>query len=256
MYSTIIEESTFVHTPIIERCFFKLMRLDKFLTEHNIGSRSDVKKIIKSGHVTVNGQIVKASELKITETDQIAVDGKLITHQQFYYYMFHKPSDCVSACYDELHKTVMDYFKSCDRYKELFPVGRLDKDTEGLLIITNDGAFAHCLTSPHKHVTKQYYFESDTPLMPDAASRIKEGITLKDGMLCKPAVLELADANKGTLSITEGAYHQVKRMVAACGGHVTYLKRLSIGKLSLDSSLEKGMYRELTEEEKCLATCQ
>lgn len=232
------------------------MRLDKFLTEHNIGSRSEVKKLIKSGHVTVNDVMIKANETKISDEDLIAVDGSLISHKKFYYYMFHKPAGCVSACQDDLNPTVMDYFKGCDRIKELFPVGRLDKDTEGLLLITNDGDFSHKLTSPKKYVYKKYYFQSDSPLSADATKRMQEGIALKDGMICKPAFLELADANSGTLSISEGAYHQIKRMVAACGGHVTYLKRLSIGNLLLDPALKKGMYRELTEEEKCQAICQ
>ena len=242
------------------------MRLDKFLAQQNIGTRSEVKKILKSGRIRVNGELVKSPEMQIGETDIILVDERVISHQEFYYYMFHKPAGCVSACSDREHETVMDYFKGCDRFDELFPVGRLDKDTEGLLIVTNDGDFSHRLTSPAKHVMKRYYFQSDEPLDADAVSRMAQGLTLRDGTKCSPARLVLmAEAEndlpesvsrkttEGILMITEGAYHQVKRMVAACGGHVSYLKRLSIGALSLDANLEKGDYRELTEEEKCLA---
>ncbi|MBE5870870.1 MAG: rRNA pseudouridine synthase [Lachnospiraceae bacterium] len=251
------------------------MRLDKFLSQHNIGTRSEVKKILKNGRIRVNGEIVKAPEMQIGETDIILADERVISHQELYYYMFHKPAGCVSACSDREHETVMDYFKGCDRFDELFPVGRLDKDTEGLLIVTNDGDFSHRLTSPGKHVEKRYYFRSAEPLDADAVSRMAQGITLRDGTKCSPAGLLLreeaahdkngclsedaliksggASMAEGILTITEGAYHQVKRMVAACGGRVIYLKRLSIGNLSLDPNLGKGAYRELTEEEKCLA---
>lgn len=232
------------------------MRLDKFLAEHNIGTRSEVKKLIQSGHVTVDCQIIKEAKHQITDADEVCVDGRILSHQRLFYYMFHKPAGCVSACEDALFPTVMDYFKQCERYKELFPIGRLDKDTEGLLIITNDGDYAHRMLSPHKHVVKKYYFESDLALCEEAVLRMKNGLTLKDGMVCKPAVLALQDDHSGVLAITEGAYHQVKRMVAACGGHVTYLKRISLGELLLDDTLKKGAFRELTEEERCQAICQ
>lgn len=232
------------------------MRLDKFLTENSIGSRSEVKKIIKSGRVYVNKDLVKSPDIKISDFDIVSVDGREISHQKYYYYMFHKPAGYVSACSDEISPTVMDFFKECDRFNELFPVGRLDKDTEGLLIVTNDGAYSHILTSPKKHVFKKYYFETDQKLCDDAGKRVSEGIILKDGMECKPGVLIMESDNRGYLSISEGAYHQVKRMVASLGGHVTYLKRISIGNLVLDSELEKGQFREMTEEEKCQATCQ
>lgn len=232
------------------------MRLDKYLADHNVGSRSEVKLLIRKGKVTVNEEIVKTPEFQIMESDIVSANNVLVYGKKFYYYMFHKPAGFVSAVRDDVNPTVMEFFKGCDRFDELFPVGRLDKDTEGLLIITNDGDFSHNLTSPKKHVDKTYYFESDLPLHPQATEQMAQGLTLKDSMLCKPAKLVLEDTNKGCLTIREGAYHQIKRMIAACEGHVTYLKRLSIGALQLDSSLDKGSFRELTEDEKCQAICQ
>lgn len=232
------------------------MRLDKFLAERGIGSRSEVKKIIRAGKVTVNGQTVTNPDSQITKEERVCFGNQELSNQTYVYYMFHKPAGCVTACEDAVQRTVMDYFKDCERVGALFPVGRLDKDTEGLLIITNDGDFSHRLTSPKKQIVKTYYFESEKPLSGDAVSKIKEGLALRDGMICKPARLELFDDCCGELSVSEGAYHQIKRMVAACGGRVTYLKRISIGALQLDPALEKGTYRELSEEEKCLATFQ
>lgn len=232
------------------------MRLDKFLAERGIGSRTEVKKIIKSGRVSVDGQTVTNPDSQISGREQICLGSRTLSGKTHFYYMFHKPAGCVSARTDAVQTTVMDYFKDCERAGALFPVGRLDKDTEGLLIVTNDGDFSHRLTSPKKHIAKTYYFESEEPLCKDAVSKMEEGLMLKDGMLCRPARLRLFDNCRGELSIIEGAYHQIKRMVAACGGRVTYLKRISIGALKLDPELEKGAYRELSEEEKCLATFQ
>lgn len=232
------------------------MRLDKFLADRSAFSRKEIKKIISCNRVMVNGEIVNQPELHVTDTDVVFLDQKKISGQEYYYYMLHKPAGVVSACKDEQFQTVIDFFKDCPRYKDLFPVGRLDKDTEGLIIITNDGAYSHQLTSPNKHVDKTYYFETDARLNKDACEIMKQGMVLKDGFECKSAVLQMENENQGYLTISEGAYHQVKRMVAACGGHVTYLKRISIGALSLDKNLERGCYRELTEDEKCQATCQ
>jgi len=232
------------------------MRLDKYLASFDVGSRAQVKKIIQKSRVTVNDTIVTSPEYKLSETDIVCVDGKVIAGEEFYYYMFHKPAGCVSACKDDDFETVIDYFKEVPKCRELFPVGRLDKDTEGLLIITNDGNYSHTLTSPKKKIAKTYYFETDVPMNSDAKMRMEEGITLKDGTECSPAVLSMETEKKGTLTIYEGAYHQVKRMVAACCGHITYLKRISIGDLKLDETLSCGSFRLLTKEETCQAICQ
>lgn len=233
------------------------MRLDKFLADHEIGTRSEVKKILAKGCVCVNGLIIKDPKTQVTNTDQISVSGTLIeTDTKKRYYMFHKPAGCVSAKTDACEQTVMDFFRNEPRWQELCIVGRLDKDTEGLLIVTDDGAYCHTLISPKKHIPKTYYFETDAPLCEEAEKIAGEGMTLRDKTKCSPAKLEMIDESKGMLTIYEGAYHQVKRMVSALGGHVCYLKRMSIGNLMLDESLPIGTYRRMTEEETWQAICQ
>lgn len=233
------------------------MRLDKFLTQVGVGTRSEVKKYIGKGRVTLNGEICKAPEQHISDKDVVCFDGNMLNvSQEKRYFMFHKPAGCVSAKVDANDETVMDFFSGENRSQDLCIVGRLDKDTEGLLIVTDDGAYCHELISPKKHIPKQYYFETDEKLIEDAVKICEQGMELKDGTKCSSSILEMIDDSKGMLTIYEGAYHQVKRMVAALGGHVTYLKRLSIGELCLDETLAKGTYRLMTEEEKCLAICQ
>ena len=234
------------------------MRLDKFLADAGIGTRSEVKTAIRKKQVTVNEAIALDPGMSVTDTDKICCRGELVGASKPRYYMMNKPSGCVSATTDR-DKTVLDYINAKER-KNLFPVGRLDKDTEGLLLLTDDGMFAHNLTSPRKHVDKTYYFEASGILLPDAEQRIAEGIDIGDDKPTKPAHLEVITENKelqtvsGKLTISEGRYHQVKRMIEKMGAVITYLKRISIGEVFLDETLAKGQYRELTEEEILLLT--
>ena len=228
------------------------MRLDKFLTELGVGTRSEVKKILKTGQVTVNGTPVKKPEEKIDEAkDVVAYQGKVLAYEQFEYYMFHKPAGCVTAVSDAQHKTVMDYMKDLTR-KDLNPVGRLDIDTEGLLLITNDGMLSHELLSPTKHVPKTYFARIEGIVTDEDVNLFAEGVDIGEKKLTKPADLKIlvSDAvSEIELTISEGKFHQVKRMFEAVGKKVLYLKRISMGSLVLDENLKPGEYRPLTEVE-------
>lgn len=229
------------------------MRLDKFLAEMGEGSRSQLKEMAKKGRIHVNGQPEKKTDRKINpETDQITVDGREILYAPFEYFMLHKPAGVVSATEDKLHKTVIDLLTDAKR-KDLFPVGRLDIDTEGLLLITNDGELAHQLLSPKKHVDKLYYALVEGILPEDAGKQFEDGIVLTDGLKTLPAHLEIDGEKDGKpqirLTIHEGKFHQVKRMFEALGCQVVYLKRLSMGSLKLDETLPAGSFRRLTKEE-------
>jgi len=233
----------------------KLIRLDKFLVEMNKGSRSQMKEAAKKGRIQVNGQVEKKTERKIDPTaERVLFDGLPVMYQEFEYYMLNKPQGVVSATQDNLHRTVIDLLPA-EKRGDLFPVGRLDIDTEGLLLITNDGDLAHRLLAPKKHVDKQYYARVDGMLPADSIARMAEGLVLTDaeGTKVKPAKLEIlkkeTDNNEILLTIQEGKFHQVKRMFEALGCHVTYLKRLSMGALQLDQALAVGEFRRLTEEE-------
>ena len=224
-----------------------MIRLDKYLCDCGIGTRSEVKKIIKAGRVSVDGGVIKKPEDKLYElTSIVTIDGKEIIYETFSYFLFHKPSGCVTATEDNLHKTVMDYFSDVN-VKNLAPVGRLDLDTEGLLLVTNDGELAHHLISPSHHVEKTYYVEVDNQIPPESIDIMREGI-LMDGKLTKPASLKLLSDTTARLTITEGKFHQVKRMFAHVGCQVTYLKRETMGTLTL-GDLQKGCYRKLTQQE-------
>ena len=225
------------------------MRLDKFLGEMGQGTRSQIRAMAKKGRIQVNGQVVKTPELKISpDTDTVAVDGITVGYAAFEYYMLNKPQGTVSATEDGRYPTVVSLIGEAKR-RDLFPVGRLDLDTEGLLLITNDGALAHNLLSPKKHVDKVYFVRFTGTLPPDAAEQLKEGITLEDGTKTLPARLGKVQGDEVTLTIWEGKFHQVKRMFEALGCQVAYLKRLSMGSLSLDESLKPGEYRALTKKE-------
>ena len=227
-----------------------MIRLDKFLCETGAGSRSDVKLLIKKGRVTVNGTAVKAPELKVDEhSDRVALDGNLLSYEKYVYYMLHKPAGCVTATRDKHEKTVMELLKDAPG-KDLFPVGRLDKDTEGLLLITNDGALSHRLLSPAKHVDKTYLVRTADAVTEEMLCRLEEGVNIGDEKPTLPAKAVLTKEGDLLLTITEGRFHQVKRMLFAVGNEVVYLKRLSMGALTLDGRLSKGEYRALTEEEK------
>lgn len=226
------------------------MRLDKFLCENGCGTRSQVKQLVKQGRVCVNGIPCKTADLKIAEnSDTVSVDGRELKYTGFVYYMFHKPAGCVSATKDNRDKTVLDYIHKEDYKADLFPVGRLDKDTEGLLLITNDGALAHRLLSPKKHVPKTYYLKIKSPLSAEDVQLLEEGIDIGEKKKTLPAKVEILNKLEILLTISEGKFHQVKRMLFAVGNEVLYLKRLSMGSLKLDENLKAGEYRALTGEE-------
>lgn len=226
------------------------MRLDKYLTLQGIGSRTQVKEIIKKGKVRVNDEIIKKPEFHVDEeNDNIELEGKNLEYNKFYYYMLNKPAGVLSAVTDNNCKTVLDLLDVTPK-NGLFPVGRLDKDTEGLLLITNNGQLAHDLLSPNKHVDKTYYVELDGDLVDSDIDLFKEGLDIGEKAKTKPAVLEIGkERNKALITITEGKYHQVKRMFSSIGLTVTYLKRLSMGTLKLDEGLMPGEYRKLTDSE-------
>ena len=229
------------------------MRLDKFLTEVQIGSRSQVKDYIKKGRISVNQVTVLKPEAQIKEnSDTVTFDGKELQYSQFHYYMLHKPAGVITAVKDDKDVTVMSLLPR-DAGRNLSPVGRLDKDTEGLLLITNDGELSHRLLSPKKHVAKNYYVECRGGISESKLEMLRKGVDIGDDKMTLPAQAELiqqdADSYKIYLTITEGRFHQVKRMIQAVDGEVTYLKRISMGPLTLDENLPKGAYRQLTKEE-------
>lgn len=226
-----------------------MMRLDKFLVAMEVGSRSQVKNLVKKGLITVNGQVCKDSELKIDEnTAQVTYNGTLLCYRQFRYYMLHKPQGVVTATEDKFEKTVMDLLQNVSK-KELFPVGRLDKDTEGLLLITNDGALAHALLSPKKHVDKTYRVKCKEIFHKEDALKLEQGVEIGDDKPTLPAKVEIVGEKELLLTIHEGRFHQVKRMLQAVNNEVVYLKRETFGSLQLDMNLKLGEYRALTLEE-------
>lgn len=231
-----------------------MMRLDKYLAEMGVGTRQEVKKQIRQGKVTVNGTVVKTADTKIDETcDEVTIGGLNISYVSYEYYMLNKPGGVVSATEDRRDTTVIDLIKDKKR-KDLFPVGRLDKDTEGLLLITNDGDLAHRLLAPKKHVDKVYYAKIDGMVTEEDVKRFAEGIDIgaEEEEMTRPAKLDImksAEESEIRLTIHEGKFHQVKRMFLAVGKEVTYLKRERMGTLCLDENLKPGEYRLLTEEE-------
>ncbi len=227
-----------------------MLRLDKFLCDAGIGSRSQVKVFLKQGLIKVNGEIIKKPEFKVEEEqDSVTFQGKEIKYRKYVYYMLNKPKGVVSATRDNLDRTVTDLIKDSG-HQNLFPVGRLDKDTEGLLIMTNDGDLAHRLLSPKKHVDKVYYVELDKMLTEEGLRMLETGIDIGEEKPTLPANAQRITDTSLYLTIREGKYHQVKRMLKAVGCEVTYLKRIAMGAISLDKNLPCGCYRELTEEER------
>lgn len=230
-----------------------MMRLDRFLAEMGAGTRKEVKKLIAGGSVSVNGSPEKRHDTHIDpEGDRVELNGVELHYTKYEYYMLHKPQGIISASRADLRsrdeRCVVDLIDS-SRKRELFPVGRLDKDTEGLLLITNDGKLAHELLSPKKHVDKTYYAELDRELSPDGALRLEAGVDIGDERPTLPCSLRLLEPCRILITIREGRYHQIKRMLLTEGCTVTYLKRLSMGPLELDESLKKGEYRPLSEHE-------
>ena len=254
-----------------------MIRLDKYLADMSVGTRSEVKKLIRGGRVIVNDETVKSPELKILENrDIVQVDGMTVSFHKYEYFMLNKPMDCVTARTDAGHRTVLDYITDSSR-KDLSPVGRLDIDTEGLLLITNDGEMSHRLLSPRSHVPKTYMLIAMGRVTADDVAALENGIDIGDENPTLPAKVSEpvyhrydeitfyhSKLNRDVIShrqnrddiwttlqltISEGRYHQVKRMMAAVGKPVVYLKRISMGSLTLDESLNPGEYRRLTEEE-------
>lgn len=226
------------------------MRLDKLLANKAFGSRKEVHQIIKDRHVTVNDIIVVKKDYPINiDTDTIAVDGSQISTKQLYYIKFHKPAGYITAVEDRSHPVVMDLLPPEFKKMGVFPVGRLDKDTEGLLLLTNDGVWAHSIINGHKHVPKVYYVEFHGILSKEGLERISAGIVLGDGIQCKPATINILSDKSLEITLEEGKYHQVKRMIGAAGGEVTYLKRLSVGHITLSGIEEINTYLEIGDQE-------
>lgn len=232
------------------------MRLDKLLSHAGFGTRKEVKNLLKKKVVTVNGELQKEGKFQVDpETNSIAVFGEVVQYQEYVYFMLHKPQGVVSATTDNLHETVIDLLQPHDQWQEPFPVGRLDIDTEGLLLLTNDGVLAHELLSPKKHVDKVYQADIQGVVTEKDVRDFLEGVTLDDDYKCKPAELvikeidETENTSKIEVTIQEGKFHQVKRMFESVDKEVTYLKRISMGPLYLDEDLPLGEYRVLTEDE-------
>ncbi|BBM57844.1 pseudouridine synthase [Leptotrichia trevisanii] len=246
------------------------MRLDKFLANSGIGTRKEVKDILKNRKISVNDIFVKDGKIQIDEKkDIVKYENKIVNYKPFVYIMMNKPAGVISATEDNHHKTVIDLLNDEYRTYDIFPVGRLDIDTEGLLLLTNDGVLSHNLLSPKKHVDKKYYVKIANPLSEDDIKMLENGIKLEENFVTKKAKVEIIcngsekesknsdfDENKNNknenlvyITISEGKFHQVKRMFKAVNNEVLYLKRVKMGNLLLDEKLELGEYRELTEEE-------
>ena len=226
-----------------------IVRVDKILSELGFGSRQDIKKYVKAGRIMINESIVKKSEEKLnSEKDILYFDKNVVEVEEFETYVLYKPSGFVCATNDNVHITVMELIDS--KRKNIVPVGRLDLDTEGILILTNDGNLNHRLVSPASHVDKTYYAIFDGKIVDNAIEKTNIGLDIGEGEVSKPAKLEIISENELILTIHEGKFHQVKRMVKALGAEVTYLKRIAFGGLRLDDlKLEKGQSRKLTENE-------
>ncbi len=228
------------------------MRLDKLLADLGVASRRELKELIRAGRVRVDGQVCLRPEQKVDpETQRLSLDGSPLRRSKCCTLMMNKPAGVVTATEDRVERTVLDLLPSEYRRLGLFPVGRLDKDTEGLLLLTNDGEFAHRVISPKSCVEKRYYADIEGEADEEDARAFAEGLTLRDGTLCRPAKLESLGPGKCLVTVTEGKYHQVKRMLASRGKPVLKLKRLSVGALALDESLSPGAVRELGEEDLC-----
>lgn len=224
-----------------------MMRLDKLLANKAYGSRKEVHQLLKDQRVAINGEITTKKDSHVDiESDVITVDGQVVNTKQQYYVKFHKPKGYVTAVEDANHPVVMDLLPPEYIKMGVVPVGRLDKDTEGLLLLTNDGVWGHSIINGNKRVSKVYYVEYDGELTEEGIQRIKEGIVLGDGTHCKPALIDVVSSQSLHITIEEGKYHQVKRMIGAAGGTVTYLKRLTIGHIDLTGIEEVGSIQDLT----------
>ena len=224
-----------------------MIRLDKMLAHMGYGSRKEVKELIRKGFVSVDGEIVKSDDIKVDESSEIIIFDEKIKYEEFIYIMLNKPQDVISATYDGNLPTVLDLISGYES-RNLFPIGRLDIDTLGLLILTNDGQLAHKLLSPKNHVSKKYYVKYDGKYKNSFIDIFKKGFQIDD-YFTKPAIFENLGNNEAYITIYEGKYHQIKRMMEHVGCEVTYLERIKFGNIELDTSLKRGGYRLLTEEE-------
>ncbi|MEI3124026.1 MAG: 16S rRNA pseudouridine(516) synthase [Oscillospiraceae bacterium] len=226
-------------------------RLDKIISATGKKSRREVREMVRQGRVLVDGKPAPAADMKVDpQTAVILLDGEPLGYEKFTYVMLYKPAGVLTATEDRRQETVLDLLPPELRRRALSPVGRLDKDTEGLLLLTNDGQLAHRLLSPKSHVDKVYYARVDGALEPGDIAAFAAGMTLGDGLECLPAGLEILSPTEALVTLREGKFHQVKRMLAARGKPVLYLKRLSMGRLRLDPALAPGAWRMLTEEER------
>lgn len=225
-------------------------RLDKILAGTGWWSRKEVKEMVRTGRVVVNGTVVATADQKFDPQSTFVVDGEVVSGERLIYIMLHKPAGVISATEDATKETVLDLLPPHLKKVGLFPVGRLDRDTEGLLMLTNDGVLAHRLLSPRWHVDKTYFVQVDGVLDEGDVQAFVKGLELRDGLQCMPAKLEILNPpSEGLVTIQEGKYHQIKRMMATRYKPVNYLKRLSMGPLQLDKTLEKGEFRPLTTAE-------
>ncbi len=229
-------------------------RLDKVLSNSGYGSRKDVKKLVKAGFVEIDGKKVKSSDALVDiQKNEIFIKGEELIYKKYVYYIMNKPAGVVSATFDNYDKTVIDLLKPYDATFEPFPVGRLDKDTVGLLLLTNDGEMNHRLISPKWHVDKVYYAETDKAVDEEDVKAFKDGIVLEDEYKCMPAVLDIVSSDststKVNVTVQEGKFHQVKRMFIARNKEVVYLRRIRFGPIDLDERLNEGEYRELSQNE-------
>lgn len=231
----------------------KKMRVDKLLSNVGVASRAELKKYCKQGLISVNGKVINNPGIQVdSENDEVMFNGEKIVYREFIYIMLNKPDGYISATFDKYDPIVLDLIDQSYLVFEPFPVGRLDKDTEGLLVLTNDGQLAHRVLSPKKHVPKTYYAKIQGKVTEEDILAFEKGVILDDGYETMPSQLKILksdDMSEIELTIHEGKFHQVKRMFESVGKKVVYLKRLSMGKLKLDESLKLGEYRELTEEE-------
>lgn len=226
------------------------MRVDKFLSEMGKASRTESAKLAKSGKITVNGVIIKKADIHVDPyKDEVKLLGQVVSYKKYTYIMMNKPEGYVSATEDGREQTVLDLLNDEERKKDLFPCGRLDKNTLGLIILTNDGESAHKLLSPKKHVSKSYRFMSKLPLSDADVASLENGVDIGD-YVTKPCKIQLDEnAMDGIITITEGKYHQIKRMLEAVDNKITYLERITFGNIKLDESLKRGEWRHLTNEE-------
>ncbi len=224
-------------------------RLDKLLAERLNITRKDARSLVRAGAVLVDSQNARSPDMKVSGDETISANGKTISRDEFVYYMLNKPAGVICATSDPSCKTVLELLSPEMQRRGLFPAGRLDKDTEGFVLITNDGELAHRLLSPKNHVPKTYFVKLDKPVPRDLARAFATGVTLNNGDLCLPAKLQILNSREARVTITQGMYHQIKRMFHSFGLCVVYLRREKIGSLALDESLSLGAARKITPEE-------